>query len=54
MLLQDQHRQIQQAKGELNELTKKTKAISTKGLTKDLINKFSIPNGAKHFSSGIF
>ena len=25
-----------------------------KGLTKDLINKFSIPNGAKYFSSGIF
>ena len=28
-------------------------AISTKGLTKDLINKFSILNGAKYFSSGI-
>ena len=26
----------------------------TKGLTKDLINKFSIPSGAKYFSSGIF
>ena len=28
------------------------KAISTKGLTKDLINQFSILNGAKYFSSG--
>ena len=28
--------------------------LSTKGLTKDLINKFSILNGAKKFSSGIF
>ena len=27
---------------ELNELSKKVKAISTKGLTKDLVNKFSI------------
>ena len=34
---------------ELNELSKKVKAISTKGLTKDLINKFSILNGAKCF-----
>ena len=33
---------------------KKLKAISTKGLTKYLINKFSILNGAKYFSSGIF
>ena len=33
---------------------KKAKAISTKGLTKDLINKFSILNGAKSFSSGMF
>ena len=40
-------------KNELNEL-KKVKAISTKQLTKDLINKFSILNGAKYFSSGIF
>ena len=36
-------------KNELNELSKKVKAISTKGLTKDLINKFSILNGAKYF-----
>ena len=41
-------------KNELNELSKKVKAISTKGLTKDLINKFSIFNGTKYFSSGIF
>ena len=35
---------------ELNELSKKVKVISTKGLTKDLINKLSIFNGAKYFS----
>ena len=34
---------------ELNELSKKVEAISTKGLTKDLINKYSILNGAKYF-----
>ena len=39
---------------ELNELSNKVKAISTTGLTKDSINKFSILNGAKYFSSGIF
>ena len=32
----------------------KVKEISTKGLTKDLIDDFSIFNGAKYFSSGIF
>ena len=32
----------------------KVKAISAKGLTKDLINKFSILIGTKYFSSGIF
>ena len=36
------------------ELSKKVKVISTKGLTKDLINKFSSLNGEKYFSSGIF
>ena len=41
-------------KYELNELSKKVKAISTKGLTKDLINKYVIRNAAKFFSSGIF
>ena len=40
-------------KNELNELSKKVKAISTKGLTKDLINKFSILSGAKYFPLGI-
>ena len=39
---------------ELNEISEKVKTISTKGLAKDLINKSSILNGAKHFSSGIF
>ena len=39
---------------ELNELLKKVEAISTKGLTKDLINRCKILNAAKHFSSGIF
>ena len=29
------------------------KAISTKRITKDLINKFSIFNGSKYFHSGI-
>ena len=41
-------------KKELNELSKKVKALSTKGLTKDLINKFSIFNEANYFTSGIF
>ena len=41
-------------KNELNELSKKVKAMLTQGLTKDLINNFSILNGAKYFSSGIF
>ena len=37
-----------------NELSEKFKLISMKGLTKDLINKFSILNGAKYFTLGIF
>ena len=37
---------------ELNELS--GTGISTKGLTKDLINEFSLLNGAKYFSSGLF
>ena len=41
-------------KNELNELSRKVKAISTKRSTKDLINKFNILNGAKYFSSEIF
>ena len=38
---------------ELNELAEKVNAISTRGLTKDLINKFSILNEAKYFSRNI-
>ena len=38
----------------MNELSKKVKAISTKALTKDLINKFGILNVAKYFSLEIF
>ena len=37
-------------KNELNGLSKKVKALSTEGLTKDLLNKCSILNGAKLFS----
>ena len=37
-------------KNELNGLLKKHKALSTEGLTKDLLNKFSILNGAQLFS----
>ena len=39
---------------ELNELSEKVKAISTKELTKDLINKVSILNGAKCFFQEYF
>ena len=38
---------------ELNKLSEKVIAISTKGLTKDLINTYSIRNGAKCFCSRI-
>ena len=38
----------------LNDLSKKLEAILTKGLTKDLINEYKIPNGTKYFSLGIF
>ena len=44
----------QNNENELNEITEKVKPILSKGLTKDLINKSSILNGAKHFYSGIF
>ena len=40
-------------KNELNELSIKVTAKSTKGITKYFINKFSILNGAKYFSLGI-
>ena len=39
---------------ELNEISKKVKAVPKKGLAKDLINKISILNGAIYYSSGIF
>ena len=39
---------------EWNELSKKVEAISTKGLTKGLINAYKIFNDAKCFSSVIF
>ena len=32
---------------------KKVEVVSTKGLAKDLLNKYTILNGAKCFSSGI-
>ena len=38
-------------KNELNEISKKVKAIATKRLIKDLINEIRILNGAKYFSS---
>ena len=41
-------------KNELNELSKKVKAISTKQSTKDSINKFIILNRTRYFSLGIF
>ena len=41
-------------KNGLNKLSKKVKAILTKRLTKDLINRFSILNAGKCFSSGTF
>ena len=41
-------------KNALSELSKKVEAKSTKGLTRALIDKFRIHNGAKHFSSGTF
>ena len=34
---------------ELNDLSKKVKAISTNELTKDVINKYSLFNGANYF-----
>ena len=40
-------------KNKLNELSEKVKAILTKGLAKDLINK-SVLNGGKYLSSKIF
>ena len=45
---------VKSNKNELHELSRKVKAISTRGLIKDLINNVSILNGAKYFSLGIF
>ena len=33
---------------------KKVKAISTKGLTKDMVDKFTVLNGAKYFLQEYF
>ena len=41
-------------KNEWNELSKQVKVISTKGIKKDLIDKFSIIDGEKSFILGIF
>ena len=38
----------------IKQTIKKVKAIPTKGLTKDWIDEFSIINGEKYFSLGIF
>ena len=45
---------VTSSKNELNELGEKVKAISTKGLTKDLINKVIILNREKYFYLKIF
>ena len=45
---------LHQIKIKLNKLSKQVQVISTKRLTKDLINTFSILNIAKQFSLGIF
>ena len=39
---------------ELNELSKKVKTISTKGLTKYVVNEFSILNRTIYFTSEVF
>ena len=48
------NKNVTSKKIELNELSENVKAISTIGLTKDLINQFSILHVAKKISSGIF
>ena len=50
----NQIKNVTSRKNELNELSNKVKAISTKALTKDLIDKFSIINETKYSSLGIF
>ena len=50
----NQLKDVTSNKNELNELSNQVWDLSTKGLTKDLINRFSILHGAKYFSLGIF
>ena len=54
----NQVKNVASHKNELNEVkavkSKEVKSISAKGLTKDLTDKFSILNGAKYTSLGIF
>ena len=45
---------LHQVKVNQMNLSKKVKVISTKRLKKDLIDKFSILNGAKYFAFEIF
>ena len=52
--LKNSNKDVTANKNELNELSKEVKVISTKGLTKNLIDRFSILDEAKSFSSGIF
>ena len=47
------HENVTSNKNELNELSKKVEAISAKGLTKDLVNKFGILKGAIFFCRNI-
>ena len=49
-LLQTKARHIE-VETKLDDIEKKLKIISTKGLTADLINKYSILNRAKYFSA---
>ena len=50
----NQVKNVTSNKNELNELAKKVKAISTKGLTKSFTGKFSVINGAKYFFKKYF
>ena len=50
----NQVKNVTSNKNELNELAKKVKAISTKGLTKSFTDKFSVINGAKYFFKKYF
>ena len=51
----DKLKNVASNKNELNEIPKKKiKATATNALTKDLMNKFSILNIERYFSSGVF